>query len=393
MKVILINTLYHPFKVGGAELSVQALAEKLNEMGVITGIITLGKQDDACEVNGVKIWRIKIENIFWPFEEEEKSSLQKLRWHYNDVVNNSYKDKINTILNQFKPDIINTNNLSGFSVSIWELFKNKKIKIVHTLRDYYLICPKTTKYKKGKTCTQTCLECGLLSYLKKRASHKVDAVVGISEYILNKHNEHGFFKNAKKSIQVNGFDLKNSISRPIIFGDHTQLRLGFIGQINKTKGIELLLQTLSHFNSYNNWELHVAGKISESQKSKLNRFQLNEKLKFTGYIEQKHFFDKINVLIVPSIWEEPFGRVVLEGLINGKVVLASNKGGLKELLKNNTQFIFEPNEKELKKLIGAILNKPTKLNLFKHENTFINQFSLTKSAKEYQKLFCEMIEE
>ena len=162
MKVILINTLYHPFKVGGAELSVQALAEKLNEMGVITGIITLGKQDDACEVNGVKIWRIKIENIFWPFEEEEKSSLQKLRWHYNDVVNNSYKDKINTILNQFKPDIINTNNLSGFSVSIWELFKNKKIKIVHTLRDYYLICPKTTKYKKGKTCTQTCLECGLL---------------------------------------------------------------------------------------------------------------------------------------------------------------------------------------------------------------------------------------
>lgn len=50
----------------------------------------------------------------------------------------------------FQPDIVNTNNLSGFSVAVWGVVNAMGITLVHTSRDYYLMHPNTTMYYKGK---------------------------------------------------------------------------------------------------------------------------------------------------------------------------------------------------------------------------------------------------
>ena len=93
MRVILFNTLYHPYKVGGAELSVQALAEKFSNLGLTIGVVTLAEEEGEFEINGVKIWRLKLENTFWPFGEQVRSNFEKLQWHLVDVYNTSYKKK------------------------------------------------------------------------------------------------------------------------------------------------------------------------------------------------------------------------------------------------------------------------------------------------------------
>ena len=86
-----------------------------------------------------------------------------------------------------------------------------------------------------------------------------------------------------------------------------------------------------------------------------------------------------------------FGRVVLEGLINNKVVLVSNRGALKELLSNNSSFTFNPNENDLKQFLGNILNNPSKLGLFKHDTSYVNCFSLNKTAQLYKELFLTLM--
>jgi glycosyltransferase involved in cell wall biosynthesis len=368
-------------------MSVKTLAEKFNDLGFQVGVITLGKDNKMFKLNGIMIWRLKIENYFWPFEDKKRSNFKKLFWHIRDSYNSLYKNKIQQIFETFKPDIVHTNNLAGLSVYVWNLAKKHDIKIVHTLRDYYLECPKTNKFKNNRPCEKQCLDCYALSINKKKASQKVDAVIGISNYILSEHIKLGYFKNAKKRIIVNGFEINVSKLSPIIFNDKSYLKFGFIGQINKAKGIETLLRSLSTYKNHNNWKLLVAGNINRDYQDELQQILPNDKINFLGYTKQSVFLKKINVLIVPSKWEEPFGRVVLEGLINSIVVLGSDKGGIKEILSNNKRFTFDPTEKRMNYLFGDIINSPSKLNLFKHDISHINQFSIDRTANEYKELF------
>ena len=42
-----------------------------------------------------------------------------------------------------------------------------------------------------------------------------------------------------------------------------------------------------------------------------------------------------SIIIIPSIWEEPFGLVAAEAMSNGACIIASKVGGIPEIIKNN----------------------------------------------------------
>ena len=63
-----------------------------------------------------------------------------------------------------------------------------------------------------------------------------------------------------------------------------------------------------------------------------------------------------DVAVVPSIWEEPFGRTVIEGLSTGRPVLASRGGGIPEILDGPmARFLFGRGDADdLARLIGEV---------------------------------------
>lgn len=167
MKIMLVNSLYYPFKVGGAEVSVQLLAEGLVKHGCDVMVVTL--TNDRMRhltteyINKVKVVRVYLKNIYWPFDEKDnRGSIKKLVWHIIDSYNPLMQKIVNKLVNDFSPDIIHTNNICGFSTSIWN--KYDKIKVIHTIRDYYLLTPSSVLSDNKKL---TAIDIAL-SWIKKK---------------------------------------------------------------------------------------------------------------------------------------------------------------------------------------------------------------------------------
>ncbi|MEG3656114.1 glycosyltransferase family 4 protein [Arenibacter palladensis] len=392
MKIILVNNLYHPYKIGGAEFSVRALAEELVSIGLHVGVITLGTSEESYEIDGVRVWRLKIENNYWPHENKEHPTRTKLIWHYLDTYNKKYQVKYCEIFDEFKPDVVHTNNLSGFSTSIWNFAKLKNIPVIHTLRDYYLQCPKSIRFRNNQNCYKQCFDCKLFSLKKKSCSYDVDAVIGLSQFILDKHLSEGYFKNSSiNKVVFNGFRIPAKLGFKPKFKMSSNINLGFIGQVNQAKGIELLLISLKKLLRQQNWKLFIAGRIDLNYETYLRSFLPHDRIVFLGYTNPEDFFNKIDVLVVPSIWEEPFGRVVIEGMLHNKVVIGSNTGGIRELLKENPTFMFEPNPLGLSTLLTRLFLNPKLLNNFTINPNYLFNFDIKVLGQNYLKVYNELL--
>ncbi|MDR2834225.1 MAG: hypothetical protein LBV67_10965, partial [Streptococcaceae bacterium] len=144
-KIIIINSIYYPTIIGGAEISTKILAEELNAEYEVTMLTTTRKKDKTIEeeIDGVKVIRIPTTNAYWMPERDSAGKLQKIYWHFYDHFSVKQFQKVEKIVDEIKPDLILIQNTPGFGTKIWNL--SKKYRVVQTLRDYKLIEPTNKK--------------------------------------------------------------------------------------------------------------------------------------------------------------------------------------------------------------------------------------------------------
>ncbi|HBT4574189.1 TPA: glycosyltransferase family 4 protein, partial [Klebsiella pneumoniae] len=119
---------------------------------------------------------------------------------------------------------------------------------------------------------------------------------------------------------------------------------GFLGRVEESKGIELLLKEYAKLDT-NKYLLRIAGVGEKEYITSLVRTYKNVSIQFEGKVDIKNFLPGIDYLIVPSLWNEPMGRVVIESYSYGKPVIGSSRGGIKEIISNNkTGFLFDPDK-------------------------------------------------
>ena len=84
----------------------------------------------------------------------------------------------------------------------------------------------------------------------------------------------------------------------------------------------------------------------------------DERISFHGRISDerlKHFYEQSNFLVIPSVWYETFGLVILESFSHGTPVIGSQIGAIPELIKDGYNgYLFEPKDDE--KLKNIICN-------------------------------------
>lgn len=164
------------------------------------------------------------------------------------------------------------------------------------------------------------------------------------------------------------------LERPSLRGPHRRdlglkegdFAVGVLGRISPTKGQALFLDALIPLlPGYPDLRLFVAGGADfespgeEERLRERGRAAESGRIVFTGgMVEAIPFLDAMDVLVVPSQWDEPFGLVAVEGMARGLPVVATGTGGLREIVEDGvTGFHIEKNAESLRKAVKGFLDK------------------------------------
>jgi glycosyltransferase involved in cell wall biosynthesis len=337
MRVALVHCLYAPHWLGGAEVSTALLAQGLLAAGHDVTVIC-GGPDAAPRrgvVDGVPVRYLPIANVYNPYADPPPHrlphALRRAAWLTVDAYNPWMGAAVGRELDDVRPDVVHTNNLVGLSSAVWGAAARRRLPILHTLRDYYLLCVRSSLFRAGRRCRRRCADCRAWSLPKRLAARHVGTVVGISRHVLDAHLARGWFAGAAHSVIPNAVDDAPAPAAPRAAGRAGPLRFGFLGQITPFKGVDLALAAFRHVDPAAA-ELHIAGRGPPELIAALRRAGDGPNVHWRGFVDAREFLAEIDVLLVPSVWDEPAGRVVLEAYAAGKPVIASNRGGLPEMV-------------------------------------------------------------
>lgn len=350
MKILLINDYATP--TGGAEIITLAIRDGLRKRG----------HDARIFASSVRPLNAKILADYQCF-----GTLSRFRTLLQ-AFNLSAFWRLRCVLAEFQPDVVHLRMfLTQLSPLILPLLK--RIPSVYHVAWYRPICPVGTKmlpdgtscqHSVGAACYHNrCLP--LRDWLPlmlqmKLWRHWGDAfnlIVANSEAVKCRLIAEGF-----ESVEVvwNGVPIRSP--RPPLESPPTVV---FAGRLSWEKGVDVLVQAFALVVSQiPEARLLLAGEGAESDRitSLIAELGLQKSISMLGLLshpEMERHFATGWVQVVPSKWAEPFGIVSTEAMMRGTAVVASNSGGLAEIVKHGeTGFLVPPSNVEA--LAEALLN-------------------------------------
>jgi len=309
---------------------------------------------------------VKLGHYVTVFTEVEKVGEKK--FPFKVIRSNSLEKKIKTFK---KHDIVLMNNISLTGVPA-ALLSGTKLFIVHHSAYHKLNNFSWREHVKSKMC---------LFFNNIAVSQFVaNAIWGHSKIIYNMYDDYTFKrKNAQKS--------KNFI---------------FCGRLVSDKGADVLIDAFSLvLKKYKKSNLTIVGDGPEYKilKEKSKELGIQKNIQFVGALTGTILNKKLNehyCMIVPSLWNEPFGIVALEGLATTEFVISSNKGGLPEAVKNCGQLVKPTPVKLAQSMIGFLrhkknMNNDKKRKHLKKCKLHLSNHSCKYVAKKYSDYFQKQI--
>jgi glycosyltransferase involved in cell wall biosynthesis len=163
--------------------------------------------------------------------------------------------------------------------------------------------------------------------------------------------------------------------------------MGYLGGPSIVKGYDVLYSALKHVR--NKLTVHMMGGFPDDTKDTSRC-----KIVFHGRLSGESFvrvYKQINTVIVPSVWQDPLPYVVSEAVLNGRLVIASNVGGIPELVDGCPgAFLFPPSDYQaLAKVIDHVssLDHETVLRLrTKNIEAFLNKFDNNRLLQDFERV-------
>jgi glycosyltransferase involved in cell wall biosynthesis len=342
MRILMISDFYHPF-VGGVEQHVRSLGAALVERGHEVAVATLGRDDlPSLDIDrGVRVYRMKgsaqrVERLFltpgrpWapPLPDPE------LTWSLRDVIRRE------------RPEIVHGHD--WLSRSFLPLKAWSRAKLIVSLHYYTLTCAKKNLLCHDAPCDGPaplkCARCagahyGLAKGLpalagtwmgKKMERHGVDMFVGVSQAtiagngLVDGSSPHRVIPNFLPPVHRASSDDVAPYVAQLPATDY----LLFVGDLRRAKGLEVLLRAYADLET--TVPLVLIGKTwPETPQSLPPNVIVLKDWPNTAVMEA---WRRATLAIVPSIWPEPFGIVVIEAMSGECPVVASRIGGIPEIV-------------------------------------------------------------
>lgn len=357
MKIGVMHNLYGELSHGGAETVAERMINDLRAAGNEVFLITTKPKEAAMPVTGDDQKNLKIYYLNSVFYNLNKiPTAGRLFWQINNIFSFKKSRKIKKILTEEKPNLVITHNLMGLGFLTPLAIKKLKIKHHHFLHDIQLIHPSGLMIY-GQENKINSLSARAYQALTRSLFASPAKIVSPSRWLLNMHTDRGFFEDSE--IEIKPLDLKFT---PVaaVKEEKTDglIRFLFLGQIEKQKGIFLLVEAFKKISDANA-RLTIIFRNTAGQSAALKKIIGDDKrIEILGpltFLEANKIMAGSDCLIVPSLCYENSPSVIYGAHANGLKVIASDIGGIPEIMTPG-DILFRPgDESDLKNKITEFI--------------------------------------
>ena len=298
------------------------------------------------------------QNMETPWNKYFPKNMSKLMAFTRPFGSTEVKAKFTKLLDDFKPEVVHLNNIhTHLSPIVGELAHNKGIKVVWTLHDYKLLCPRYDCLRNGNDICELCFNedksscktykcmkgsalASLIGYKeattwnRRRLEECTDVFICPSKFIAQKMAQGGF--NSKKIVSLCNFIDIDKCKKDTYEKENYYC---YVGRLSHEKGVKTLIKAAQKLP----YKLVIigGGPLSDELKNETT----NANIEFVGYKqwdEIKEIVSKARFSVIPSEWYENNPLSVIEAQCLGTPVLGARIGGIPELIENDvTGMTFE----------------------------------------------------
>ncbi|MBK8900855.1 MAG: glycosyltransferase family 4 protein [Anaerolineaceae bacterium] len=361
MRILFLTNFYPPYELGGQGRSCQQVVQGLQARGHETLVLTSRHGVGETAVIEPDVHRslfLEMELSPWRHALVFFTS-RKYRENHNHLL-------LKNVLQKFDPDVV-------FVWGMWNLDRSLAAtaeaycprRVAYRFAEYWPTLPSQHKMyweAPGRNIVARWLK-QLLGRIAMRILEREEEppqlafahVMCVSEATKNVLLDAGIAVNHAQVIHT-GLDVSQYLNdqRDIKSGnDKQRLKLLYAGRLSPDKGVETAIQAIAwlrHQHGLSNIHLGLAGagafEYEQHLRNLIAEAQLDDVVTLLGRIppeEMPALYKQYDVLIVPSIWPEPFARVVLEGMAASLVVVATPSGGTAEIVhEGENGLLFAP---------------------------------------------------
>ncbi len=340
MRILLLSNLYPPYILGGAEVIARDFAVGLEGLGhevwVLTSSYGLNRpQEDGC------IWRTlrytpsaHYDNHRSPFQQLHLVADYYRYFHYAPNTK-----ELQRMISMIKPDILYIWEITGLGQNtLLAALQHIQLPIVFHLESYWLHYAMTPETEQTRVRAK---------WLKKLLIGSVSSLPYTSLIAASKAVQDEYEKLCcdPQRIEViyNGIHRRFLDAPRVPANERGQdVRLTFVGRLCPEKGVMIILRAMHKLiseRSMNHLHLNIFGDGDEAYIKELRVYiqaaQLEQAVTFHGRVPQEDLiaaYDRSDIMLVPSLWKEPFGLVLAEAMARELPVISTNIGGPAEIV-------------------------------------------------------------
>lgn len=291
-----------------------------------------------------------------------------------------YINKVCNILKNYKFDCILIENNVDFVIPVSNVTESNILLHIH---NDYLNCENPYSYKIIEHCSKVIV---VSDYIRKRVltlgKNKYEENIHILKNCtdINKFNKHLYYEFR------DAFRRENNILDDDIV-------IMFSGRIDPTKGIRELIKAFKKIDN-DKCKLLIVGSSWYGINNKTNFTKeieqmckdIKDKIIFTGFIpfcDMPKIHSVADIAVIPSIWEEPAGLVVIEAMSSGLPTIVTNVGGISEYTSKDSVIMIE-NDKDI---INNLENRLKELIQSKEKRNSLSKIARLESLKYNKKIY------
>lgn len=317
------------------------------------------------------------DNLETPWKKYFPGNMTKLMAFSRPFGSHEVKRKFNLLLDDFRPDVVHLNNIhTQLSPVIAELAHERGIKVVWTLHDYKLLCPrydclrdgveicencfngdktpcKTYKCIKGSTLASLIGYKEAVTWNRERLENCTDMFICPSSFMQEKMAQGGFNKNKLKVLN-HFIDIDKCKKESYVERDDYYC---YVGRLSYEKGLNTLINAASQLP----YKLKIIGGGPLEKELKIRSKELKGNIEFLGFKqwnEIKEVVGRARFSVTPSECYEVLGLVNIEAQCLGTPILGARIGGIPGLIDEgvNGMTFTSGNADDLKEKIGLMYN-------------------------------------